>query len=514
MARIPHQLLELNSPFIWHWPWLEQAVAVAKRYGFTGVILHQQELLALLAEPSPFASRLESGNLRHQRRHALLYLQRVARWLEQHNLAFWLQAEAAPPQETLRQKFPEQAPDGGLSFWSDFYQSTLAPLLKMPTLRGLVLSLTTPAWQPGPWKAALHDIWRSLRIAGKQLVLRDFIDTSWPRQQLQSVLTSLPEEVRASLKATELDYHPGFANHPLIATLPHIKWIEFDLWGIGYGWSVLPCYLADEIQGRLSWAQSVAPGGVEAVTARINWQWLSDSSLIGSVNEVNLSGLRAARLGESSAPLLEAWFAEQGMTFRTCQQRQQIAELYGASANWLAKTCNLLGRRLHWQSQAPESLAQAEQLLHMDTRSARWALAFQPLLPGDDPQLGHEQRTLIQLEKSSSAHLCAAAITRLRELQPQLQGQSDAFGVLQTAWQCAGRYSQMFGLVAESVVAALWRERYGASQESLIPHVKALKAYADELERWFPTLPVSAPLAAPQLFAPERLRALAASLPG
>jgi hypothetical protein len=508
MARIPHQLLELNSPFIWHWPWLEQTVTVAKRYGFTGIILHQQELLALLAEPSPFAPRLEAENLRHQRRHALLYLQRVADWLEQYHLAFWLQAEAAPPQETLRQKFPEQAPDGASSFWTDFYRSTLTPLLAIPSLRGLVLSLTTPAWQPGPWQAALQDVWRALRAAGKQLVLRDFIDASWPRQQLQTVLASLPGEVRASLKATELDYHPGFANHPLIATLPHQKWIEFDLWGIGYGWSVLPCYLADEIRGRLSWAQSVAPGGVEAVTARINWQWLSDSSLIGSVNEVNLSGLQAARLGDPAEPLLETWFAEQGISFRTRQQGQQLAELYGASADWLTKTCNLLGRPLHRQSQVPESLAQAEQLLHMDTRSARWALAFQPLLPADDPQLGHEQRSLIQLEKSSSSHLCATAMARLREIPSQ----SDAFAVVQAAWQSAGRYSQMFSLVTAAVVAALWRERYGAQPEPLTPHAQALERCADDLERWFPTLPATAPLVIPQLFAPERLRSLAASL--
>ncbi|TCW43266.1 hypothetical protein EDC53_11720 [Phytobacter diazotrophicus] len=42
MKRIAHQLMELNSTFIWHWPWLMQGVESAKQHGFTGIILHQQ----------------------------------------------------------------------------------------------------------------------------------------------------------------------------------------------------------------------------------------------------------------------------------------------------------------------------------------------------------------------------------------------------------------------------------------------------------------------------------------
>jgi hypothetical protein len=137
---------------------------------------------------------------------------------------------------------------------------------------------------------SLRQVWRQLRGAGKKLILRDFIDDSWPRQQLSGVLATLPHDVRASIKATELDYHPGFANHPHIVTLPdHKKWIEYDLFGIGYGWTALPCWLADEISGRLSWAIGATDNSVEAITCRVSWQWLPDPGVhIGFLDDFHL----------------------------------------------------------------------------------------------------------------------------------------------------------------------------------------------------------------------------------
>ena len=44
-----------------------------------------------------------------------------------------------------------------------------------------------------------------------------------------------------------------------------------------------------------------------------------------------------------------------------------------------------------------DKLSQAQQLLHMDTRSANWMHAWQPLMPTDDPVLGKEQRERVTL---------------------------------------------------------------------------------------------------------------------
>lgn len=49
--------------------------------------------------------------------------------------------------------------------------------------------------------------------------------------------------------------------------------------------------LVDEIQGRLSWAHAVAGDELEVISASISWEWISNSSLLESINEINLYGL-------------------------------------------------------------------------------------------------------------------------------------------------------------------------------------------------------------------------------
>ncbi|WP_312952046.1 hypothetical protein [Superficieibacter sp.] len=516
MKRIPHQLIELNSTFIWHWPWFIQGVECAKQHGFTGIILHQQELFSILATPSPLSQRVNVENLIHQQHYALHYLKRVDRYLQENNLSFWLQGEAAPTDDIIRRKFPEFAFDENSTpdFWSHFYATIFTPLLTaLPHLSGVILSLTTPTFQAESWQQALHHAWSLLRRHGKKLVLRDFIDESWPRQQLTGVLSALPADVRASIKATELDYHPGFANHPAIATLTgHKKWIEYDLFGIGYGWTLLPCYLADDIRGRLSWAISVAGDDIEAITSRISWQWLPDSRVMDSVNDINLPGLRVANQRTPDS-VFELWSEQHQLRFRTSQDRQRLAEVLQASYDWLCKTPNMLGRRLHYQSQIPASIAQAQQLLHMDTRSANWLQAWQPLMPVDDMALGLEQRQLIRLEKENACFLAARAVQSLRELLPRIACPNDTLERLLNAWRSAEIYSQMFAQVADAIADELWCDHYGDASlpaDTLRQHQERLLRYADTLDRWLE--PSTAPPFLPLLISPQRLRGFACSL--
>lgn len=515
MKRIAHQLMELNSAFIWHWPWFLQGVASAKQHGFTGIILHQQELLSILATPSPLSQRLNVENLIHQQHYALQYLKRVSRYLQENSLSFWLQGEAAPSDDIIKRKFPEFAFDeqSAPDFWQRFYATILTPLLPaLPHLSGIILSLTTPVFQPSGWQQGLHQAWSLLRAQGKKLILRDFIDNSWPRQQLSTVLAQLPGDVRASVKATELDYHPGFANHPQLATLPgHKKWIEYDLWGIGYGWTVLPCYLADDISGRLSWALSVSDNEIEAITSRVSWQWLPDSRVMDSANAINLTGLAAAN--QTSLPVFDTWCEQHGLRFRQPADRQRLLALFHASYDWLCKTPNLLGRRLHYQSQVPQSLAQAQQLLHMDTRSANWMQAYQPLMPADDKTLGDEQRQLIALEKETACFLATHAVQSLRELIPRITCADDSLEVLLAAWRNAEIYSQMFSRVSAAVSELTWCDRYGEPALSVARgHQQTLLRYADTVARWVEAPPSGSPLFLPLLLSPERLSDFARSL--
>lgn len=521
MKRIPHQLMELNSTFIWHWPWFIQGVISAKQHGFTGIILHQQELLSILATPSPLSQKLNVENLIHQQNYALHYLKRVDRYLAENNLSFWLQGEAAPNDDIIKRKFPEltfdekHAPD----FWHPFYAAILHPLLQaLPHLGGLILSLTTPDFQTSRWQQSLHDVWSLLRAQGKKLILRDFIDNSWPRQQLSGILATLPDDVRASVKATELDYHPGFANHPNIATLPgHKKWIEYDLFGIGYGWSALPCYLADEIGGRLSWALSATENEIEAITSRVSWQWLPDSRVMDSVNAINLFGLSAANHAADAAlpATFERWAEHHQFGFRALADKHQLSAILHASYDWLCKTPNFLGRRLHYQSQIPESIAQAQQLLHTDTRSANWLHAWQPLMPADDPALGKEQRERVALEKEAACFLASRTLHNLRELMPRMTCPDDTLAILLAAWRSAEIYSQMFSHVAAAVTDVVWLDHYGPQSlpaDILKQHQQRLLHFSDTLDRWLTDPPASSPLFLPLLLSPARLERFARSL--
>ena len=520
MKRIPHQLMELNSTFIWHWPWFIQGVSSAKQHGFTGIVLHQQELLSVLATPSPLSPKLNVENLIHQQHYALHYLKRVDRYLAENNLSFWLQGEAAPNDDIIKRKFPELAFDekSAPDFWQQFYAAIFPPLLAaLPHLSGVILSLTTPDFQTRRWQQSLHDVWSLLRARGKKLILRDFIDDSWPRRQLSGILAGLSDDVRASIKATELDYHPGFANHPHIATLPgRKKWIEFDLFGIGYGWTALPCYLGDEMSGRLSWALSVAEHEIEAVTSRVSWQWLPDSRVMDSANAINLFGLTAAnQTAETASCAFERWADSRQLGFRSRQDKRQLRAILHASYDWLCKTPNFLGRRLHYQSQIPESMAQARQLLHMDTRSANWMHAWQPLMPPDDPALGREQRERVALEKEAACFLASRTVQSLRELMPRVRCPDDGLAILLAAWRSAEIYSQMFSRVAAAVSDTLWLDHYGPQSlpaNTLQTHRQQLLRYAETLDRWLREPPDGAPLFLPLLLSPERLTRFAGSL--
>ncbi|MBG6246254.1 hypothetical protein CS369_18605 [Candidatus Symbiopectobacterium sp. 'North America'] len=134
-------------------------------------------------------------------------------------------------------------------------------------MRGLRLSLSTPTVHQKEWESALQRLYQGLRLRG----LRDYQDKAWPRQQLKMALDVLPNDVRASVKETELDYRPGFANNPTLTRLSGSrKWVEFDLWGIEYGWTLLPCCLLDELQKRLHWAFQTLDDELEAITARLS----------------------------------------------------------------------------------------------------------------------------------------------------------------------------------------------------------------------------------------------------
>ncbi|CNI16612.1 Uncharacterised protein [Yersinia massiliensis] len=519
----PLLFIEINTPAMWQWDVFLDLMRHIKKLPFNGLIVHQQSLLALLAKPSPRCPRATVEHMLLARNNALQYLQKVGQYCEENHLQLWLQGEATPDNHELRRKFPEYFlstdSDNEAAFLNLFFGETLPEILShLPTVRGLRLSLSTPTVHRTEWETALQCLYQNLRLQGRQLVLRDYQDKEWPRQQLKMALDALPHDVRASMKATELDYRPGFANNPNLTSLAgYRKWVEFDLWGIEYGWALLPCCLLDELQKRLHWASQNLGDELEAITARINWEWLPNNPLLGAVNELNLFGLsRLIRTPTvSSQAIFTEWLATHCVHPLPQQEIDDLFAIYTSSYDWICKTSSLLGRLLQRHSQPPFDFEQALQLLHMDTRSANWSQSFQPLMPPDDEVVGEQQMQLIALEKQKSRFLAEYLRTQVNKKLPAMALTDTFKQTLIDTWERAFWYTRAFSHITEAFALRLWIHKYGEHPEQrqkLLISLQKLNLFITELEAWFATTGEQHPYTFKLLIDPQRIRHLAMSL--
>ncbi|WP_410013816.1 hypothetical protein [Sodalis sp. C49] len=518
---MPQRLLEINSPLIWHWPHFLEMAAVMEKYRFTGLVIHQQNILALLAPPPAHYQGADKANLQHEWEGALLYLRRVSAYCRARRLTVWLQGEAFPQDGRIEHKFPELslADDAGQGekFLYYFYTDVVsASLAQLPLFDGLILSLQTPAFNETQWHAPLQSLHLQLRRQNKKLVLRDYTDDSWPRRQLQQTLARLPPDVRASLKATAVDYRPGFANNPAIGAFEQRKiWLDIDLWGIDYGWTLLPCLLIDEIQGRLGWVQAVVGERLEAVSVRISWEWVNNGSLLDSVNESNLYGLARMISGAppvAAATLFDDWLETRGVRPPDSLQRQKLRQLFFTSYDWMCKAPYLLGRIMHRHSQIPQDMDDALRLIHSDARGANWSQSFQPLFPADDNAAGLAQRELSRLERQQAEflarHLRHMAQALLQEAALPAAWTRD----LAAAWERADWYSRLFGHVRQLIELHWFIHQYGCSRAlraELDDAVAAAERCAEKTDRWLDESADAHPFYLRMMMNPARLYALA-----
>ncbi|MFZ1872719.1 MAG: hypothetical protein WAU54_08070 [Chania sp.] len=102
---IPLRLLEVNSSLIWHWPHLQEVIAVMKRDRFNGLVVHQQDLLALLVLPSLYCLHSRE-NLLRERQERLLYLQRLSCYCNLAGIGVWLQGGSLSSWREITGKVP------------------------------------------------------------------------------------------------------------------------------------------------------------------------------------------------------------------------------------------------------------------------------------------------------------------------------------------------------------------------------------------------------------------------
>ncbi|TCV98708.1 hypothetical protein [Biostraticola tofi] len=520
-SRQPLFLLEINTPHIADWSFFQNLTTFIKKYHFQGIIIHQQNLLAQLARASPRCRPSDITNLNLSRENTLLLLKKISDYCDEHNLQLWLQGEATPDCTEIRKKFPEffLNDSNKADFIYYFFQHSIADILeRLPSVRGLRLSLSTEDVGARQWTEALAILYRNIRRLGRQLILRDYQDKTWPRQMLRTTLEALPADVRASVKTTELDYRPGFATNPnLLNITGNKKWLEIDLWGLDYGWTLLPCYLLDEFQQRLQWLNHEPDSAPEAITVRIDWEWLPQLSLRDSINEVNLYGLSRLIHEPDISPrqLLLDWLHLNGNGQLTHRTAQQIGDVIAASYEWSCITPNLLGRVLQSRSQPPANIEHALRLLHLDTRSANWTQSFQPLMPSDDPALGRQQCQLIELENQRSRFLADYMSTRSVKLLSSSGLTEQIIQNIGGSIIRAQKYTIIYYDFIQALTLKLLLRKYGQQHDTQLQLDEALALFAKhnhQLREWYATEGGHHPYSFQTLLNPERISELITSL--
>lgn len=494
-----------------------------KRDRFNGLVIHQQDLLALLVLPSPYCLHGRE-NLLRERQERLLYLQRLYRYCNKSGIGVWLQGEALPHGGKLQEKFPEYAlienSQADELFWKNFYQQALVETLQqLPGIDGVIVNLPRHQAYRANWSSTLPFLYQTLRSLGKKMVLRDYMDDAAAPWQLINALQVLPKDVRVSLKAVPQGYRPGFANNPLLTHLEgRIKWVEFDMWGLEYGWTLLPCYLLEEIQGRLSWAENVAGDDLEAITGRLSWEWISNSSLINSVNSVNLHGLamfgREMCLSEKQA--FHCWLTDMLDHKVDAAELSAFHQVYTSSYEWMRKTPYLLGHLLHHNSQVPESYAQAVKLLQLHARHSEDYSGASSLFPTDSPDAGREQYQQLLLEKQRALFLAQHSRSQLHQLLLHIDIAEEKRALFKRVWERVAYYTDMFDAVAKAVAMQLMSERYGSrsgiSSFELAQQIRQLRQLSYRLDEWLAKDEQQQPHYLAMLFDPARLISLADSL--
>ncbi|MEL4867753.1 hypothetical protein AAEU41_02730 [Pantoea agglomerans] len=521
-SSIPLRLLEVNSSLIWHWPYLQSVIAVMIRDQFNGLIINQQNLLSLLVPPSKYCQHGRENLLREHQEH-LLYLQRVCRYCQASGIGVWLQGEALPRDGKIQEKYPEYALIDNISadeiFWKNFYQLALFEALEqLPGIDGMIVNLHRHQPYKASWVSTIPFLYQTLRSLGKKMVLRDYMEDEAASWQLVNALQVLPPDVRVSIKAVAHGYRPGFVNNPLLTQLEgRVKWIEFDMWGLEYGWTLLPCYLLEEIQGRLSWVESMAGEELEAITGRLSWEWISNSSLINSVNSVNLHGLamfgREIFMSEKQA--FHCWLTDMLERKVDLAELNIFHQLYACSYEWMRKTPYILGHVLHHFSQVPVSYAQAvKQLQFHLLKSDDYAATV--LFPINDPNVGREQFQQLVLEKERAMFLAQDSRNRLFQIIHTIDMSDEKKELFKRVWDRVPYYTEMFNRVARSVAMKIMVDRYGhqsgISSFQLNNEINELRLLAIRISGWIDKEEQQQPHYLAMLFDPARLLSLAESL--
>jgi len=402
--------VELHGHMMWRGDAIERLLGYMSKQGFNILILHQNDLLNRLVHFKKHYPPILEDFQHKKKLNNIFYIRKVAREARELGIQLFLEIKELEYEDKILHLHPEVYSAPGVvcpshPLWEDFLVAKVEEVVEnVPEVGGIIFTFSAPesrlwiASSPGErwekhrprrcncqrcqeldsvqwYSRMLWSAYKPLLAANKKMVVREFSYGPDEQRWIMKAIESLPDDVVVGIKCTPHDYWPTFPDNPIIGrTGNHPQWIEFDAWGEIHGWSIVPCCRLEEYAERLRYA---AIHGAKGFWCRIDWEIITDTWVLDTLNEINLYGLvRLGRdLGESPAQILTDWLAERFGVTSTFPLASELRKL-------LLGTLELIKRTLYVQGH----VFTRHSLLPLSVRQAWWSMTGQDSLASWEPE--------------------------------------------------------------------------------------------------------------------------------
>lgn len=308
------RLLEIHGTNMWNGFHVERAIEFAKQFHLTGIIFHCNDIIDRAIKPDkyfpPNTSLLSYNNRDGDTKNHKYYLKNVIDRITAAGLEFYVEVKEIYYPHEILQEYPSLRKENGAicptdPFWWEFLEEKIREFVRrFPNVSGIIVSAGTResmvslaankckcercrAYDVKRWyKELITAMFRPLDAAGKKLIVRDFSYTADHQLTMVDAAREVSDKIIMALKKVPHDYYPTFPDNPTVGNCGELKqWIEYDTWGQYFGLGVLPCSVAEDMQGRM---QRYLEKGASGIMLRTDWERLYQGSVFNSFNIFNL----------------------------------------------------------------------------------------------------------------------------------------------------------------------------------------------------------------------------------
>ena len=556
------RLLEINSEYVWDFPWVQRALRFAQAHGLNTLALQRNDIIDQVVFPGRYfgADRRTYRNIfeRYQDMYRTLYrytptrrsgplqrrdyLRRVVHEARRYGIDVYLQNKELWFPEILLELHPELWKNGTVCatapFWWEFVRTKYTELFEdLPGLAGIITAPATGesrvsisanrctcarcrSTAPREWyRQLLEAMYEPIARVGKRLVVRDFVFDAAAQAEIVAAMEALPADVVIELKNTPHDYYPTFPDNPRIGRVgTHEQWIEFDVLGQYFGWGIGISVMTEDIRTRFRYARA---HGASGVVFRTDWEGLEAHTTFHTPNVVSLyAGAALAQDPETpGAAIVGQWLEQEALLRPGLAPAARLAAA-DRVARVLGQTWDVVRRSLYMNdcvfsdsSNLPVSLDHAWWLAEEKNSLKDWDPSRAGALRVDDPdnvrRLLEEKDEALCLVERLCAEVAGLGDVLSDGAHQDLVTRFDVFRRYTAAFRAAGHACVLTKAVCEGGTGdrSPWVRDARATLDARLNDLETLAVEFDALAQ-----STSLSHVVYMLLSPERLRALADDL--